>query len=61
MAVPGYVHHDIVGGVGAVKRHTPQFWDKWARNLKLFGQWAGEHELMAALADGRVPVGAKEL
>lgn len=60
MAVPGYVHHAIVGGVGATKRHDALFWERWAKNMGLFGAWVGEHGIMQALADGRVPIGAVE-
>lgn len=61
LAVPGYVQHNIVGGVGATKRHAPEFWDKWARNLRYFGEWVGTHGVMQALADERIPIGAREL
>lgn len=61
MAVPGYVHHAIVAGVGATKRHTPEFWEKWASNRQAFGAWCGEHQIMQALARGDVPVGVREL
>lgn len=61
LAVPGYVHHNIVGGVGATKRHAPEFWEKWARNRQYFGAWCGERGVMQALADGRVPRGARPL
>ncbi len=61
MAVPGYVHHAIVGGVGATKRHDAAFWDRWGRNRQAFSAWSGEHGVIRALADGRVPVGVKTL
>ena len=61
LAVPGYVHHNIVGGAGATKRHAPEFWEKWAANRQAFGAWCGQKGVQAALADGRVPVGAREV
>lgn len=61
MAVPGYVHHAIVGGVGATKRHDAAFWERWAKNMGLFGAWVGSNGVLQALADGRVPVGVKRL
>lgn len=61
LAVPGYVHHAIVGGVGATKRHDADFWPRWAKNMKCMGAWMGNKGVMQALADGRVPVGAREL
>lgn len=61
MAIPGYVHHAIVGGVGSTKRHDPDFWARWARNRQAFGEWMGERGVMQAMADGRVPCGAREL
>jgi GT2 family glycosyltransferase len=61
LAVLGYVHHNIVGGAGATKRHAPEFWEKWAKNRQYFGAWCGERRLMQALADGRVPIGARSL
>jgi hypothetical protein len=61
MAVPGRVNHAIVGGVGSTKRHDAQFWDKWSRNMQAMSVWMGEHSVMQALADGRIPVGAREL
>ena len=61
LAVPGYVHHNIVGGVGATKRHAPDFWNRWAANRQAFGAWCGDNGVMAALRDGRVPVGAKSI
>jgi len=61
LAVPGYVHHNIVGGAGATKRHAPEFWEKWAKNRQYFGAWMGEKGVMQALADGRVPVGAQTI
>lgn len=45
MAVPGLVLHDIVGGVGATKRHSAEFWQKWQHNQAAFRQWCGEHDL----------------
>lgn len=45
MAVPGLVLHDIVGGVGATKRHSPEFWQKWQHNQAAFRQWCAEHDL----------------
>lgn len=61
MAVPGYVHHDIVGGVGSTKRHTSEFWAKWQANQRAFGAWCAEHDVTEALADERIPTGAREL
>lgn len=61
MAVPGYVHHAIVAGVGATKRHTPEFWEKWAANRQAFGAWCGEQQIMQALARGDVPCGVREV
>lgn len=60
LAVPGRVNHDIEGGVGATKRHDARFWERWALNRQHFAGWCAEHDLAAALADGRVPVGARE-
>jgi hypothetical protein len=59
LAVPGYVHHAIVGGVGATKRHTPEFWERWAANRQAFGAWCGEQGVQAALARGVIPIGAQ--
>jgi GT2 family glycosyltransferase len=56
MAVPGYVHHAIVGGVGATKRHDPALWARWAQNVDLFRAWCDAYDVRGALADGRVPI-----
>lgn len=61
LAVPGYVEHQIVAGVGATKRHAPEFWDKWAKNMRALGIWCADNHVMPALRDGRIPVGAVEL
>ena len=61
MAVPGYVHHAIVGGVGATKRHDADFWNRWGRNRQAFYDWCGERGMMQALAEGRVPIGVGRL
>ncbi len=55
LAVPGYVHHDIVQGSGATKRHTAAFWERWQTNKTAFERWCGERDMRA------VPIGAQEL
>lgn len=47
MAVPGLVWHAIEGGVGATKRHTPEFWARWTTNKMCFEQWCRERDLSA--------------
>lgn len=61
LAVPGYVHHDIAGGSGATKRHMPEFWARERLNYEAFRAWVARHDVHAALADGRVPIGARPL
>lgn len=61
LAVPGRVNHAIVGGVGATKRHAPEFWAKWTQNKQAFTQWCWEHKVGQALAEGRIPMGAREV
>lgn len=61
LAVPGYVHHDIVSGSGATKRHSPEFWAKERINYEAFRAWCDKQKVGAGLADGRIPVGAKPL
>lgn len=61
MAVPGRVDHAIEGGVGTTKRHTPEFWVKWSTNMQHMTAWMSERGVPAALADGRVPVGVREI
>lgn len=51
MAVPGLVYHDIQGGAGATKRHTPEFWAKWHANKAAFESWRGERDLSAVLQE----------
>jgi len=55
MAVPGRVNHAIVGGVGATKRHDPQFWQRWMANKQAFEAWGRGRDL------SKVPMGVKEL
>jgi GT2 family glycosyltransferase len=45
MAVPGVVWHAIEGGVGATKRHTPEFWARWAANKMAFEAWCAGQDL----------------
>lgn len=45
MAVPGLAWHAIEGGVGATKRHTPEFWARWGANKMAFEAWCGERDL----------------
>jgi GT2 family glycosyltransferase len=45
LAVPGLVYHDIEGGSGATKRHTPEFWAKWHANKAAFEAWCAERDL----------------
>lgn len=61
LAVPGLVHHAIEGGVGATKRHDDAFWPKWRMNMEAMTVWMREHDVAQALADGRIPIGAKPL
>lgn len=61
LAVPGHVRHAIEGGVGATKRHTPEFWAKWGANMQAMGAWCADRGVAQALADGRIPIGANEL
>ena len=53
MAVPGLVLHDIEGGVGATKRHTPEFWTKWHANKAAFQGWCAERDLSAVPREAR--------
>jgi hypothetical protein len=61
LAVPGYVQHAIVAGVGSTKRHDPDFWARWAKNMGCLGEWMGEKGVMQAIAEGKVPVGVQPL
>lgn len=45
LAVPGLVWHDIQAGVGATKRHTPEFWAKWGVNRACLAAWCAERDL----------------
>lgn len=47
MAVPGLVLHAIEGGVGATKRHSPSFWERWGQNRECFQQWCEGRDLGA--------------
>lgn len=47
MAVPGVVLHDMQGGVGATKRHTPEFWARWGANRMAFEAWCRGKDLRA--------------
>jgi len=53
LAVPGLVWHDIEGGVGATKRHAPEFWAKWHQNRLAFEQWCGARDLSAVPREAR--------
>jgi GT2 family glycosyltransferase len=55
LAVPGRVNHAIEHGVGATKRHDPQFWPRWIHNRQAFEAWRAGADLR------RVPRGAIEL
>lgn len=59
MAVPGMVLHAIEGGIGATKRHDEHFWPRWRANMDAMAAWMNERGVVQALADGRIPVGAK--
>lgn len=61
LAVPGRVNHAIIGGVGATKRHAPEFWAQWTANKQAFTQWCWTHKVGQALADGRIPMGAQPI
>lgn len=61
LATPGYVHHDIVGGSGATKRYSEDFWTKERANYQAFRALCDERGVSAALAKGRIPVGARPL
>lgn len=61
MAVPGRANHAIEGGVGATKRHTPEFWAKWHTNRNALVSWCNERGVGAALAQGVIPVEVREL
>lgn len=47
LAVPGYVHHAIEGGVGSTKRHDAAFWERWGQNKAAFNAWCAERDLSA--------------
>jgi len=53
LAVPGLVYHDIESGVGATKRHAPEFWAKWHVNKQAFVQWCAERDLSAVPQEAR--------
>ena len=59
LAVPGRVDHAIVGGIGATKRHTPEFWARWTANQAAFRAWCQAQDVGAALVDGRIPAAAQ--
>ena len=61
LAVPGYVHHAIEGGAGSTKRYDARFWERWALNRQHFSGWCVEREVVGALVEGRIPMGAREL
>lgn len=55
LAVPGYVHHNIVGGIGSTKRQDPTFWAGYARNRAAWLAWIEGRDL-SAVPEGAVPV-----
>ena len=62
MAVPGLVWHNLtMAGVGQTKVHDPLLWERRGLNGQRLDEYLHSEEVLAALADGRVPVGAVEL
>lgn len=56
--VPGVVYHhlDLAVGVGATKAKLPTFHADRALNHEALQRWVREHDVAAAVRDGRVPM-----
>lgn len=58
--VGGLVWHDMTGhGIGQTKVHTPDLMPRLMANSAALRQWMDERGVVAALRDGRIPVGQR--